>query len=267
MLPAACFTRGTRHRPGPPRAPISRRSRAEARRELEGTRPVMSSCRLGLRGRRTAATIRVRPRRRARWSPRSNRNCRARWAFAAAPAACAALELVERLDRQLRQDELRDGRISRSWLLHHREARGRRAQRRGRSPDPQDCGDQDQDAAARKCQPGSSTRATPTWKCTEATGRSSRPGSRPAVTARRYGISLRVRRSDLPPGERLLEGHHPLTAVGQRTPTDSSRASPTVILACRAAAFWIRAATSSAYPSAGCRATTASRSFCRSAPR
>ena len=41
---------------------------------------------------------------------------------------------------------------------------------------------------------------------------------RPAGAARRHRLRLRFRRADLPPRQRLLKGHHPLTGyVGQRT--------------------------------------------------
>ena len=86
---------------------------------------------------------------------------------------------------------------------------------------------------------------------------------------RRHGVRLRVRRSDLPPRQRLLEGHHRLDRL--RRPADVERPGHLPdrrsSRACRAAACSISAAISSASRSAGCRATIASRSSCRCEPR
>ena len=82
-------------------------------------------------------------------------------------------------------------------------------------------------------------------------------------------FALRLRRSDLPPRQRLLEGDHPLDrlrrpADGER-PRDLPDRRPSRRVGRRRARS--SAATSSASRSAGCRATTASRSSCRSARR
>ena len=85
----------------------------------------------------------------------------------------------------------------------------------------------------------------------------------------RHVLRLRLRRADLPAGQRLLEGHHPQhrlrrAAHGQR-PGHLPDRRPSGRVGRRRART--STAISSASRSAGCRATTASRSSCRCAPR
>ena len=93
--------------------------------------------------------------------------------------------------------------------------------------------------------------------------------SRPAAPARRYRICLRLRRhrsSASATTTRRGSSSRPVTSGSERR-TVSSRASPTAILGCRAAASSTSMAIWSASRSAGCRATTASPSSCRFARR
>ena len=88
---------------------------------------------------------------------------------------------------------------------------------------------------------------------------------RPAGAEREPRLPVRVRRSDLPPRQRLLEGHHRLDRL--RRPADAEQAGhlphrrPPGRVGRRRAQR--RRDSSSASRSAGCRATTASRSFFR----
>ena len=90
---------------------------------------------------------------------------------------------------------------------------------------------------------------------------------RPAGAEREPQLPVRVRRSDLPPRQRLLEGHHPRDRLCR--PADAEQAGdlphrrPPGRLGRRRAQS--PKASSSAFQSAGCRATTASRSFFRCA--
>ena len=121
------------------------------------------------------------------------------------------------------QDQLRHRRLSRRRLLRHRQARGRRAEGRGRPAEhAQDRRRSRSCTRARRFRRSSSTPATPTSKCTAATGRSSRPRELdlPALQLE-HVVRLRLRRADLPPRQRLLEGHHPVDRL--RRPADVER--------------------------------------------
>ena len=97
-------------------------------------------------------------------------------AAAGASAARAAIELRRAVRRrQLRQDELRHGRLSGRRILRDGQARRGRAEGRGQPPGrAQDR--RDQDRVQRQGDPGasSSTPGMRKWKSTAATGRSSR---------------------------------------------------------------------------------------------
>ena len=93
--------------------------------------------------------------------------------------------------------------------------------------------------------------------------------ARPAGAARRHRFALRLRRSDLPPRQRLLEGHHPLDRLRRPAHRERPRHLPHRRPSGRVGRRRARpaAAISSASRSAGCRATTASRSSSRFARR
>ena len=77
---------------------------------------------------------------------------------------------------------------------------------------------------ARTCPPASSIPATRTSRCIRATGRSSGCASKIDLPPLRIdtALQLRLRRADLPPRQRLLEGHHPQHRL--RRPADAERA-------------------------------------------
>ena len=185
-------------------------------------------------------------------------------------SCCATARELRRalLLRRPRHEQLRHRRLSRQRLLHHRQARRGRARPGRRRRDPRKIISIKVDVQGQGAPRGSSTPATPRSKSTGRLGDHQGQGDdRPAAAERQPGLRLRLRRADLPPRQRLLEGHHPLDRL--RRPADAEqpghlpdRRPPRRVGRRRAepaTASW------SASRSAGCRATTASRSSCRCA--
>ena len=83
------------------------------------------------------------------------------------------------------------------------------------------------------------------------------------------GVCVRLRRADLPAGQRLFQRHHPVDRLRRTADSERARDVPHRRPSGRLGRRRPRtsAATSSASRSAGCRATIASRSSCRCAPR
>ena len=130
--------------------------------------------------------------------------------------------------RRPRLEQLRHRRLSRRRLLHHRQARRHRAQSgRAVRPAQDHLGQVDVQGPAalgarrrlRRC-------AASKW--IRATGRSSR--SKSASISSRSNVEprlrLRLRRADLPPRQRLLEGHHRLDRLRRPAHVEQARDLP-----------------------------------------
>ena len=183
------------------------------------------------------------------------------------PRAPRKLRRAER-HRQLRQDELRHGRLSGQRLLHHRQARRHRARTNPSTGASRAASRPSRSATRAGISPrDSSTPATRTSRCTPATGRSSACAARSTCKPLRIDTSLRLRLrgADLPAWQRLLEGHHPQHRLRRAADAERPRDLPDRRASGRVGRRRAEpaAATSWVFRSAGCRATTASRSSCR----
>ena len=215
-----------------------------------------------------------RRRRRARWSTRSSGSCRARWGCCRCTCCASGSESFVELnayDDRGKSSYGTAGYLGNGYFITVKHGVIALDEPARASTTAQDLVGQGQLQGPGRCRRGSSTAGDAKvevdpgdWAIIKVQG-----DGRPAGAERRPGLRLRLRRADLPAGQRLLEGHHPLHRLRRpahrQQPGDLPDRRPSRRVGRRraqpATASW------SAFRSAGCRATTASRSSCRCAQR